>query len=333
MSVALRLASGAWQLMQRSPITSAAPGVAAISALTTARQMGSRLEFAIIVACQVSKGPTGLPTPSRIAVAAVWLLWQSWHTPAVANRVLSTWFAGGSASASGPCGTGSVGITVGTAVSVGTGSDSVGGSVGTTVGAGGKPVLHPANATQIAARTQRMAERTTAERAMGTRGGRMTEQGFKDAMATWCSGVAVVTTRTPEGLAYGLTVSSFSSVSLDPPLILVCIHNNNRFPGMVREAGSFAVSLLDRSQEAASNYFALPGRVPTEDLTVIEGFELSTGQPAVRGSLAMLGCELYDAIEAGDHTIVIGHVVETHTADHVEHPLVYYRRAYRTVTP
>lgn len=161
----------------------------------------------------------------------------------------------------------------------------------------------------------------------------MTVQGFKDAMATWCSGVAVVTTRTPEGLAYGLTVSSFSSVSLEPPLILVCIHNNNRFPGMVREAGSFAVSLLGRGQEEASNYFALPGRLPSEDLTVIDGFELSTGQPAIRGSLAMLGCELYDAIEAGDHTIVIGHVVETHTAEKVDEPLVYYRRAYRTVTP
>ncbi|MCA9572367.1 MAG: flavin reductase family protein, partial [Myxococcales bacterium] len=58
------------------------------------------------------------------------------------------------------------------------------------------------------------------------------EQGFKDALACWASGVCVVTTKSADGLMYGLTVSSFSSLSLDPPLILVCIDNRNRFPGM-----------------------------------------------------------------------------------------------------
>lgn len=159
----------------------------------------------------------------------------------------------------------------------------------------------------------------------------MDEQAFKNALSAWCSGVAVVTTRTPDGLAYGLTVSSFSSLSLDPPLILACIHNHNRFPSMVRAAQAFAVSILGRHQEEASNYFALSGREPTLDLTVIQGRELDNGQPAVAGSLATLGCELYDAIEAGDHTIVIGRVVEANSAGEGD-PLLYYRRAYRTAT-
>jgi flavin reductase (DIM6/NTAB) family NADH-FMN oxidoreductase RutF len=154
--------------------------------------------------------------------------------------------------------------------------------------------------------------------------------GFKNALSCWCSGVSVVTTRSNDGLMYGLTVSSFSSLSLDPPLILVCIDNRNRFSAMVAEAGGFAVSLLHTGQEAASNYFARPGRLPTPDFTEIEGDWTKSGQPVVKGSMAWLACELHQQVEAGDHTIVIGRVVETHASD--AQPLLYFRRAYRTIS-
>jgi flavin reductase (DIM6/NTAB) family NADH-FMN oxidoreductase RutF len=154
-------------------------------------------------------------------------------------------------------------------------------------------------------------------------------EGFKAALSCWCSGVSVVTTRDAGGLMYGLTVSSFSSLSLDPPLVLVCIDNRNRFPAMVGDAGGFAVSILSADQHAASNYFARPGREPTSEFTEIDGAWTQSGQPVVKGAMAWLACELHQAIEVGDHTIVIGRVVETHASD--GQPLLYFRRAYRTL--
>lgn len=155
--------------------------------------------------------------------------------------------------------------------------------------------------------------------------------GFKEALSCWCSGVSVVTTRSEDGLMYGLTVSSFSSLSLDPPLILVCVDNRNRFPAMVTESGGFAVSILHAAQQEASNYFARPGRLPTKDFTEIEGDWTQSGQPVVKGAMAWLACEVDQQVEAGDHTIVIGRVVETFASE--AEPLLYYRRGYRTVAP
>ena len=80
---------------------------------------------------------------------------------------------------------------------------------------------------------------------------------FKNALSGWASGVSVVTTR-DAGLAYGLTVSSFTSVSLDPPVVLVCLGHGNRLHEMIASSKRFAVSLLARDQEAASNHFASP---------------------------------------------------------------------------
>ena len=153
---------------------------------------------------------------------------------------------------------------------------------------------------------------------------------FKAALSSWASGVSVVTTNAG-GLLYGLTVSSFTSLSLDPPLILVCIDNRNRFPTMVAEAGGFAVSILAREQEAASNYFAGSGRLPTPNFTTIEGEWTESGQPVVKGAAAHIVCRLHDQLQRGDHTIIIGEVVEARTDDS-KMPLLYWKRGYRTVT-
>jgi flavin reductase (DIM6/NTAB) family NADH-FMN oxidoreductase RutF len=153
---------------------------------------------------------------------------------------------------------------------------------------------------------------------------------FKSALGSWASGVSVVTT-SANGLLYGLTVSSFTSLSLDPPLILVCIDNRNRFPSMVSDAGGFAVSILAREQEDASNYFASSGRLPTPNFTKIEGEWTESGQPVVKGAAAQIVCRLHDQLERGDHTIVIGEVVQAVTDD-TKTPLMYWKRAYRSLT-
>jgi 3-hydroxy-9,10-secoandrosta-1,3,5(10)-triene-9,17-dione monooxygenase reductase component len=152
---------------------------------------------------------------------------------------------------------------------------------------------------------------------------------FKAALGSWASGVSVVTTNSG-GELYGLTVSSFSSLSLDPPLILVCLKNENKLPAMIQEAEGFAVSILSRDQEEASNYFARTNRPATTDFTEIEGKWTASGQPVLAGALATIVCELQDHIPQGDHTIMVGRVIEASATD--AEPLLYYRRKYRGVT-
>ncbi len=156
----------------------------------------------------------------------------------------------------------------------------------------------------------------------------MTPSDFKEALACWASGVAVVTTER-DGLLYGLTVSSFTSVSLEPPLVLVCLADTNRMPAMLGDSGRFAVSVLSTEQQAASNYFARSGREPTADFTEIPGERTPGGLPVVAEAMGWLGCEVHAIHDGGDHTIVVGRVVEA-SARSGARPLMYWQRAYRT---
>ncbi len=156
----------------------------------------------------------------------------------------------------------------------------------------------------------------------------MTIEGdFRQALSSWASGVSVVTTANA-GMLYGLTVSSFSSLSLDPPLVLVCLSNTNRMATMVQESGAFAVSILARGQEDASRYFARTGRMPTPDFVEIDGEWTASGQPVVKGALAWLVCRLTHTMGQGDHVIAIGQVLEAFSRPDGE-PLLYWRRGYR----
>jgi flavin reductase (DIM6/NTAB) family NADH-FMN oxidoreductase RutF len=151
---------------------------------------------------------------------------------------------------------------------------------------------------------------------------------FRAVLAQWASGVSVVTTN-HDGMLYGLTVSSFSSLSLDPPLVLVCLAHTNRMAGMIEASRGFAVSILAAGQSAASSYFARQGRLPTPDFTEIQGEWTPSGQPVIHGALAWMVCDLHRTVAEGDHTIVIGRVVETHVG-HGE-PLLYWSRSYRSI--
>ncbi|MEQ1506122.1 MAG: flavin reductase family protein [Myxococcota bacterium] len=154
---------------------------------------------------------------------------------------------------------------------------------------------------------------------------------FRATLSQWASGVSVVTAN-EGGLLYGLTVSSFASVSLDPPLISVCLASGNRLVGMIERSRAFAVSILAHDQAAASQYFARSGREPTQDFTEIEGEWADPAsvhrQPVVRDALGWMACEVHAAIPAGDHTLVIGRV-DTTVVNPGRRPLVYWDRAYR----
>ena len=150
---------------------------------------------------------------------------------------------------------------------------------------------------------------------------------FKNVMANWASGVAVVTTET-RGLLYGLTVSSFTSVSMSPPLVLVCLSSHNRMQLMIQDSQSFAISILGSDMEEASNYFATPGREPTPGFVGVDGEWTESGRPVVSGAIGQLECKLHEAISCGDHIIIVGEVVHARSTDEGS-PLVYCQRGYR----
>jgi len=155
------------------------------------------------------------------------------------------------------------------------------------------------------------------------------EQNFKNALSSWASGVSVVTAK-QDDLVYGLTVSSFSSLSLDPPLILVCIAESNRMGSMVRETGAFSVSLLGANQEELSNHFAKPGREPVAELGYPSRLA-ANGVPVLEHAIASVACTLHEAVRLGTHTIFAGRVVDA-SADESVQPLLYFRRGYRAVS-
>jgi flavin reductase (DIM6/NTAB) family NADH-FMN oxidoreductase RutF len=154
---------------------------------------------------------------------------------------------------------------------------------------------------------------------------------FRGALGSWASGVTVVTTKLDD-LVYGITVSSFASLSVDPLLITVSLADTNHLPGMIKRSKQFAVSILASDQQDISAYFAKSGRDPGHNFEApVKAKPWHTGSPVIEGAIAHLDCELERSIQGGDHTIAIGRVVGA-AYDPAKQPLVYFRRAYRRVT-
>ncbi|MFF2303796.1 flavin reductase family protein [Streptomyces sp. NPDC058128] len=151
---------------------------------------------------------------------------------------------------------------------------------------------------------------------------------FRAAMARFAAGVVVVTTRAADGSPRGFTATSFCSLSLDPPLVLVCLsHSSSSFPDF-DACEEFAVSILRREDEAVARLFATSGadRFP-------DGEQAHTPSllPVVSGAIGQLDCTLHARHRAGDHTIMIGRVDDVRLAP--GEPLVYYDRAFGTLAP
>jgi flavin reductase (DIM6/NTAB) family NADH-FMN oxidoreductase RutF len=146
---------------------------------------------------------------------------------------------------------------------------------------------------------------------------------FRTALRCVAAGVTVVTTRDRDGRPSGLTASAFTSVSLRPPLVLVCVdHAATAYPAL-REHGWFAVNVLRRDQEELSRRFSESGGDKFAGVPHREG---RAGLPLLDGTLAALECRVVRTHEAGDHTIFIGEVEGT--AARGGPPLVYFHGAY-----
>lgn len=148
------------------------------------------------------------------------------------------------------------------------------------------------------------------------------------AMRQWASGVTIVSTQFA-GERHGMTVSSFTSISLTPPLVLVSVEWGTRTHHMLEQAGFFGVSILNSRQQEISDRFA--GRLSEyiDRFADLETFTLLTGSPLLSGSLAGFDCKIVSAYQAGNHTLFIGEVVAAQISTQDEQPLVYYNRAYR----
>jgi flavin reductase len=143
--------------------------------------------------------------------------------------------------------------------------------------------------------------------------------------------VTVVTTRGEDHL-YGMTASSFTSVSLDPPLVLVCVITESVGAEMIRKNGIFAINILGDNQEPISRYFASRDRPKGRDAfrEIAHGAEV-TGAPIIDGAAGFLDCRLHAAHEAGDHLIFIGEVLALGSDPDVR-PLLFHQSRYRFVT-
>jgi len=143
-------------------------------------------------------------------------------------------------------------------------------------------------------------------------------------LGRWATGVTIVTTRDGDRV-HGMTVSAFTEVSLEPPLVLICADRSSNTRPLIDAAGVFAVNILARDQEALSNRFASK----KEESRRFEGLECdvgTTGAPLLPGAVANLDCRVVAVHEHGDHVVYLGEVEALRCFD--REPLLYFGGGY-----
>ena len=154
---------------------------------------------------------------------------------------------------------------------------------------------------------------------------------FRQAMGSFPTGVTVVTVASGDGAMHGVTVNSFSSVSLDPMLVLVCLNETSRTVGLIERAGAFGVNVLSAGQRDISSWFANPDRPAGP--AMFDGVPLEpgvTGSPVLAGAAASFDCRLRQSYRAGDHLIVLGEVVALAHRPQLE-PLIFHAGTYKSL--
>lgn len=149
---------------------------------------------------------------------------------------------------------------------------------------------------------------------------------FKEIMSRWSSGITVVTCRR-EGGIHGMTASSFTSVSLDPPLLLICIDRRTRTHEYVSQQGAFGVHILGSDMQGVSDRCA--GFLGEEGhwLQDVEYHTELTGAPILDGTLAWMDCTVWQTYDGGDHTIFVGEIQSGGVSE--GEPLLWFERGYR----
>lgn len=150
---------------------------------------------------------------------------------------------------------------------------------------------------------------------------------LRRAMRHWVTGVAIATSRSGESV-HGMTVNSFVSISLDPPLVTVTMNNNTRTCHLVLQSGVFAVTILSRQQIELAERFA--GRIDTgpDRMTGLDTFTLATGTPLITGGMAFVDCRVVQQYPTPLSTLFIGEVLAAQTSPDYQEPLLYFNRTF-----
>lgn len=160
----------------------------------------------------------------------------------------------------------------------------------------------------------------------------VTSDAFRDALGRFATGIAVVTTRALDGTDHAMTANALTSVSLEPPLVLVCVEKIARFHDAVLDSGTWGVSILGADGEVAARWFATRGR-PLDGQ--FQGFPYvrgdATGAPLLSEALATIECRTTAVHEGGDHVIVLGEVVSAAVTQSDDRPLLYYLGRYHSL--
>jgi len=155
---------------------------------------------------------------------------------------------------------------------------------------------------------------------------------FRSTLAQFATGVIVITTLDHEGAFHGMTANSFTSVSLNPPLILVCVDVQNQTHNFIDAQRKFGVNILSADQRKLSTYFAKTNH-RTYQPDIIQTSLSEHGIPYIKGSLGFLGCSMVDAHPQGDHTIYVGKVEEITSGSNSTGPLIFYESNFRELDP
>ncbi|MFN0108851.1 MAG: flavin reductase family protein [Blastocatellia bacterium] len=154
------------------------------------------------------------------------------------------------------------------------------------------------------------------------------QQLFRRVMGKFATGVTVIAAQDTNGVLWGLTANAFTSVSLDPPLVLVCIDKRAGCYDALREADYFSVNFLADHQEQVSQLFASKGE---NRFAQVEWKAGVTGAPVLSGTLGVVECSRYEVLPGGDHIILLGKVEHLTCKD--GEPLLYFAGMYRKLQP
>ena len=147
---------------------------------------------------------------------------------------------------------------------------------------------------------------------------------LRTVMRFFASAVTVVTSSLDAGELFGLTVTAFTSVSLNPPLVLICIRNESTAKDLFIKANRYCVNILSEEQQAISEKFSLAGeagRFLDLDFYIGKG-----GSPIIRGCIGYIDCKIIEALSEGDHTIFVGEVLDISSEQKT--PLLYLDKKY-----
>jgi flavin reductase len=153
---------------------------------------------------------------------------------------------------------------------------------------------------------------------------------FRKALGHFTTGVTVVTVEREPGKIHGMTANSFTSVSLNPMLVLVCVDHRANMHPLLQKKKQFGVSVLKQNQQAVSEYFAKrEHNAETEQRLGIHFRRTASGAPVIEDTLLQMSCKVIASHGAGDHTIFIGEVEDAEL--HEGEPLLYFRGEYRKI--